>query len=79
LEAGGSAPTTLNAANEEAVAAFLEGRLPFPAIAETIERCLSGAPIQPLGDLAAILDADLTARRQAQRIIASLSGAKPSP
>lgn len=79
LATGGSASTTLNAANEEAVAAFLEGRLPFPAIAETIERCLATAEIHPVTDLSSILDADLTARQQAQRIIASLSGSKPLP
>jgi 1-deoxy-D-xylulose-5-phosphate reductoisomerase len=70
LRAGGSATTVLNAANEEAVAAFLDGRLPFLGIAETIERCLEGAESAPLNDLAALLDADLTARRHAQRIIA---------
>jgi 1-deoxy-D-xylulose-5-phosphate reductoisomerase len=74
LAAGGAATTVLNAANEEAVAAFLDGRLPFLGIAETIERCLAAAAPARVDDLAAILDADLTARRHAQRIIASLSG-----
>lgn len=73
LAAGGNATTVLNAANEEAVAAFLDGRLPFLAIAETIERCLATANANPIADLAAVLDADLTARRRAQRIIATLS------
>ena len=41
--AGGTAPCVLNAANEVAVHAFLEGRLPFNAIAETIERTLVAA------------------------------------
>ena len=79
LAAGGTATTTLNAANEEAVAAFLEGRLPFLAIAETIERCLAATGFHPLDDLAAILDADLTARDRAQRIIASLPGSNSLP
>jgi 1-deoxy-D-xylulose-5-phosphate reductoisomerase len=79
LAAGGSAATVLNAANEEAVAAFLDGRLPFLAIAETIERCLAATDVHPLADLAGILDADLTARRLAQRIIASLTGSNPLP
>ncbi len=74
LRAGGSATTVLNAANEEAVAAFLAGRLPFLAIAETIERCLAASNAAAVTDLASILDADLTARRQAQRIIATLAG-----
>jgi len=74
LKAGGNATTVLNAANEEAVAAFLDGRLPFLAIAETIERCLVHAASEPPADLAGVLDADLTARTHAQRIIATLSG-----
>lgn len=79
LRAGGSAPIVLNAANEEAVAAFLDGRLSFLGIAETIERCLSDCPGGgAAGDLAAVLDADLTARRQAQRIIAALSASAPA-
>jgi 1-deoxy-D-xylulose-5-phosphate reductoisomerase len=73
LAAGGQATIALNAANEEAVAAFLNDRLPFLAIAETIERCLTCASADPASDLATILDADLTARRHAQRIIATLS------
>jgi 1-deoxy-D-xylulose-5-phosphate reductoisomerase len=73
LAAGGQATIALNAANEEAVAAFLNDRLPFLAIAETIERCLTCASADPATDLATILDADLTARRHAQRIIATLS------
>lgn len=72
LRTGGTATTILNAANEEAVAAFLDGRLPFLAIAETIERCLDAVNSAPAGDLPTVLDADLTARREAQRIIASL-------
>jgi 1-deoxy-D-xylulose-5-phosphate reductoisomerase len=40
LEAGGATPIVLNAANEIAVSAFLDGRLRFPAIAETVARAL---------------------------------------
>ncbi|WP_440223746.1 1-deoxy-D-xylulose-5-phosphate reductoisomerase [Dokdonella sp. MW10] len=70
LRAGGTAPTTLNAANEEAVAAFLEGRLAFTAIAEVIESCLADLPAGPVAGLEALLDSDLTARRHAHRIMA---------
>lgn len=73
LAAGGAATTVLNAANEEAVAAFLDGRLPFLGIAETIERCLAATPVAAVNGLEAILDVDLTARRDAQRMIATLS------
>jgi 1-deoxy-D-xylulose-5-phosphate reductoisomerase len=74
LAAGGTATTVLNAANEEAVAAFLGGRLPFLAIPDIIERCVETVDVAPTVDLEVVLDADLTARRHAQRIIASLTG-----
>lgn len=73
LATGGVAPTTLNAANEEAVAAFLSGRLPFLSIESVIEECLSRLPGTPIGDLDSLIDSDLTARREAQRIIAGLA------
>ncbi|MGA9422696.1 MAG: 1-deoxy-D-xylulose-5-phosphate reductoisomerase [Rhodanobacteraceae bacterium] len=70
LGAGGTAPAVLNAANEEAVAAFLAGRLPFLGIAEVIEQTLAAAPNEEADSLEAVIDSDLTARRLAQRIIA---------
>jgi 1-deoxy-D-xylulose-5-phosphate reductoisomerase len=81
LAAGGTATTVLNAANEEAVAAFLNGQLAFLDIAETIERCLDAVDAVPATDLATVLDSDLTARRQAQRIIATLTAkvSQPTP
>jgi 1-deoxy-D-xylulose-5-phosphate reductoisomerase len=71
LAAGGSAPIVLNAANEAAVDAFLDGRLPFLGIAEVIESTLESTPSAPIGTLAQAVDVDLTARRVAERIIAS--------
>ena len=71
LAAGGSAPITLNAANEEAVAAFLDGGLPFLAIPQVIEKAMETTPSSDAATLAGVIDADLTARRVAQRIIAS--------
>ncbi|HEV7490379.1 MAG TPA: 1-deoxy-D-xylulose-5-phosphate reductoisomerase [Rhodanobacteraceae bacterium] len=71
LAAGGNAPIALNAANEEAVGAFLEGRLSFLAIPYVIESTLEKTPSAALGALPEVLDGDLTARRVAQRIIAS--------
>lgn len=73
LASGGSAPATLNAANEEAVAAFLDGHLPFLAIETVIEACLERVPLGTVNDLPGLLDSDLTARREAQRIIARLA------
>lgn len=74
LAAGGCAPIVLNAANEEAVSAFLAGRLPFLAIDAVIESCLQQLPAGAHESVAEILDSDLTARREAQRIIAAMAG-----
>jgi len=71
LAAGGSAPIALNAANEEAVAAFLDGALPFLAIPQVIEKTVETTPSSDTATLAGVIDADLTARRVAQRIIAT--------
>jgi 1-deoxy-D-xylulose-5-phosphate reductoisomerase len=67
LASGGTAPTILNAANEVSVAAFLEGQLPFLAIAELIEETLSAMPAEPVGGVEMLLHTDLTARQFAQR------------
>jgi 1-deoxy-D-xylulose-5-phosphate reductoisomerase len=70
LAAGGTAATTLNAANEVAVEAFLSGTLPFLAIDELIEATLSALPASaPASDLDSLIYADLTARKEAQRIM----------
>jgi 1-deoxy-D-xylulose-5-phosphate reductoisomerase len=74
LAAAGSAPIVLNAANEEAVAAFLDGRLPYLAIADVIEFTLESTPSAPVDTLTDVVDVDLTARRVAQRMIASAKG-----
>jgi 1-deoxy-D-xylulose-5-phosphate reductoisomerase len=63
--AGGLAPTVLNAANEVAVAAFLEGRLNFCGIPAVIEDVLSAAPTGEAADLESILAADADARSRA--------------
>jgi 1-deoxy-D-xylulose-5-phosphate reductoisomerase len=60
---GGNAPAVLNAANEVAVAGFLQGRLPFLAIAEVIEKVLVQVPWEPAADLAVLLASDAEARR----------------
>lgn len=65
----GDAPALLNAANEVAVAAFLDGALPFLGIAEVIEAVLAELSAQPVVDVETLLDRDLTARSTAQRII----------
>lgn len=44
MEQGGNAPCILNAANETAVEAFLQGRIPFPGIPQVVGECLSAVP-----------------------------------
>jgi 1-deoxy-D-xylulose-5-phosphate reductoisomerase len=66
-EAGGTAPAAYNAANEVAVAAFLEGRLPFLGIAEVVAAVLEAADGAPARDLADLVEADAAARRLAGR------------
>ncbi|HUW38619.1 MAG TPA: 1-deoxy-D-xylulose-5-phosphate reductoisomerase [Rhodocyclaceae bacterium] len=73
LAAGGSAATVLNAANEVAVAAFLAGKLPYPAIADTIAAVLDALPGAPMPDLEAVRDADQAARAAATVTLARRS------
>jgi 1-deoxy-D-xylulose-5-phosphate reductoisomerase len=70
LRAGGAAPATLNAANEVAVAAFLEGRLPFLQITAVIEETLSALDAGPLRSLDEVLAADSRARARATQVVA---------
>jgi 1-deoxy-D-xylulose-5-phosphate reductoisomerase len=65
LRAAGTAPAVFNAANEVAVAAFLDGRLPFPAITDVIEAALERLPATPVTSLDDVLDADGRARTAA--------------
>jgi 1-deoxy-D-xylulose-5-phosphate reductoisomerase len=67
---GGTAPAVLNAANEVAVAAFLEGRLNFTAIATVIERVLERLPASDVTGLEEVLEADAHARRLASQVLA---------
>lgn len=71
LQVGGTAPAILNAANEVAVAAFLEGRLPFLGIPRLNEAVLSILPAGPEGSLEDVLAADAAARRTATELIVS--------
>ncbi|MET1076601.1 MAG: 1-deoxy-D-xylulose-5-phosphate reductoisomerase [Pseudomonas sp.] len=61
-EAGGTAPALLNAANEVAVAAFLERRIRFPEIAGMIDAVLNAEPVQVVEALEVVLAADARAR-----------------
>jgi 1-deoxy-D-xylulose-5-phosphate reductoisomerase len=70
---GGMATTVLNAANEVAVAAFLEGRLRFTAITEVVAECLEHDFSAAGASLEAILDMDQQARRMASELIAKMN------
>lgn len=65
MEAGGAAPAIYNAANEVAVAAFLEHRVPFLAIPAIVETVLGSLPVADPTDLSAVLAVDQEARRLA--------------
>ncbi len=64
---GGTAPSALSAADEVAVAWFLDGRIPFTAIPHTIERALTAHDVKPGDSLEALLEADAQVRRFLER------------
>lgn len=66
---GGSAPAWLNAANEVAVAAFLEGRLGWLGIAEVVDDTLQACDGAPLGSVDDVLEADRRARACAEAAV----------
>jgi 1-deoxy-D-xylulose-5-phosphate reductoisomerase len=69
LESGGSAPAVLNAANEIAVQAFLDGRIRYQAIVELVARVLEKHGVVPVASVADALAADAWARREAASIL----------
>jgi 1-deoxy-D-xylulose-5-phosphate reductoisomerase len=71
--AGGTAPCVLNAANEIAVHAFLEGRLRFLEIAEVIERTLAELGSEPVLSFESLYEADRQARTLAGEAVSALS------
>jgi 1-deoxy-D-xylulose-5-phosphate reductoisomerase len=73
MNKGGAWPCALNAADEIAVAAFLEQRLPFLGIPEVIERVLSRTPRVRFENMDDVLAADAEARRQASEEVGRLS------
>jgi 1-deoxy-D-xylulose-5-phosphate reductoisomerase len=71
-ESGGTAPCVLNAANEVAVAAFLDGELPFLGIADVVERTMAQIDCPPAGDLEELVAMDATGRRIASALTRQL-------
>jgi len=77
-EAGGTAPCALNAANEVAVAAFLEGRIAFTGIAEVVEGTLAAVPATAPFHFEDLYSADAEAREEATRLVERSNGAPPA-
>lgn len=69
LDAGGSAPAAYNAADEEAVAAFLDGRIGFLRIVEIIEQTLAQVGAEPVETLPELSEAESRARDVARSLI----------
>jgi len=78
LEAGSAAAVVVNAANEDAVAAFLEGRVGFTEIAELIEEALDGSRAGELESIEACVAVDAETRRAVQRSIDVRHGGRPA-
>ena len=74
ISAGGSCPAILNAANEVAVQAFLEGQLGFDAIPWVIEETLSRVTSRPADSLSVVLEDDHSAREIAMQLIRQRDG-----
>jgi 1-deoxy-D-xylulose-5-phosphate reductoisomerase len=74
IEAGGTMPAVLNAANEIAVDAFLSRRVRFTDIPVIIERCMDAIDVKAADSLEIVLDQDKLARTVSNRIIDQLTG-----
>ena len=73
LEEGGAAPIVLNAANEEAVAAFLDGRIAFLDICQTVEEALHRTGAAQPRSIADVVDIDQEARALARDLMSELA------
>jgi 1-deoxy-D-xylulose-5-phosphate reductoisomerase len=76
LEGGGTLPAVLNAANEEAVAAFLEGRIPFTAIPESIAEVMDSHRPAAVAALEDVLAADGWARARSREALGQRTGTR---
>jgi 1-deoxy-D-xylulose-5-phosphate reductoisomerase len=73
-KAGGTATTVLNAANEVAVEAFLDHRLPFTGITAVIEDSLERIPVEKASSLDVIYRVDKLTRKHAQAFVEATAG-----
>ncbi|HWC98036.1 MAG TPA: 1-deoxy-D-xylulose-5-phosphate reductoisomerase [Candidatus Sulfopaludibacter sp.] len=74
-ETGGSATCTLNAADEIAVEAFLQGKIAFPGIAEVVADTLSRIPVRTPQTVRDVLEIDRESRAQARELVMARAGA----
>jgi len=79
LEAGGSLPCVLNAADEVAVKSFLERKIRFPQIPELIERVLDASAPIALRSVEEVRACDRDARAYAERVLGQLTGGRRRP
>jgi len=77
VEAGGAKTVALNAADEVAVAAFLEGEIRFDQIPRIIEEVLAGTESVKLESIHSVLEADAEARRMARSRVAGVKNRQP--
>ncbi len=66
---GGTAACTLNAADEVAVGAFLDGKISFPAIAQVVEETMNRVPVIQARSIAEVLDKDRESRAAARNVV----------
>lgn len=66
LKSGGTAPTTMNAANEVAVSRFMKKEIPFTGIVNIVQGTLARYPARPVNDISDVFDADEKARHFAE-------------
>ncbi len=69
-------PAVLNAANEEAVAAFLGERIPFTAIPDSIDEVMAAHEVRPVTRLEDVLEADAWARERSRTALRQRSAAR---
>jgi 1-deoxy-D-xylulose-5-phosphate reductoisomerase len=74
LREGGTLPAAMNAANEEAVSAFIGGRIRLTDIPRVIERVMDAHAARPVTDLDVVVEADREARESARGEIAKAAG-----
>jgi len=73
MEAGSVAPIILNAANEEAVAAFLARQIGFLDIIRTVEEALTRTSATPPHSIAEVIDIDRRARSMAKELMSEMA------